>query len=248
MGATLDALRDLQEIEHQLVDIRKQLQKKQNIVAVHEKKLGAVEQEIALAQAEVRRSQVDFQAMDVDVQSRTGTVAKYREQLNSIRTNKEYAAMLAQMNNEKADLARVEEKALALMQAIEQRQADIAVKLKQVEAEKTRRDELTDQSDQTRQSYAGKLGALEDTWKTAAARLPADALRTFQRLSERFEGEAIVRCERTHPRRDEYICGGCHMGLTAEVANALLTRDEVRTCKNCGRILFMDRAGQKSDE
>lgn len=242
MGATLDALRELQEIEHQIIDIRKQIRKKENVVAAHEKKLAALNQQVAGGQAEIRRHQVDFAALDVDVKARTAQITKLREQLNSVRTNKEYAAMLAQMNNDKADLARVEQKALEHMQAIEQRQGEINGKLEQLAAEQARRDELVDQVQQAQQSFAPKLQSLEKTRDAAAAKVPPDALRIFQRLSERFEGEAIVRCERTHPRRDEYICGGCHMGLTAEVANALMTRDEIRTCKNCGRILYIDKA------
>jgi predicted nucleic acid-binding Zn-ribbon protein len=241
MGATLDALRDLQDIEHQIVDIRKQLQKKQNMVDAHERKISGLQKEIATAQEELRRMQLEFSALDLDVKTRTANVTKAREQLNGVKTNKEYAALLAQLNNDKADLTRAEQRAMEYMQSLEQRQAEIAAKTQQLEAEQSRREELLDQSDQTRQSFANRLGQLEEQWKAAAAKVPADALRTFQRLSERFEGEALVKCEKTHPRRDDYVCGGCYMSLTAEVANALLTRDEVRTCKNCGRILTIER-------
>jgi predicted nucleic acid-binding Zn-ribbon protein len=43
----------------------------------------------------------------------------------------------------------------------------------------------------------------------------------------------------------EYVCGGCYMSLTAEHANALRTRDELRFCDNCGRILYLEEEKQQ---
>jgi len=40
------------------------------------------------------------------------------------------------------------------------------------------------------------------------------------------------------------VCGGCYMSLNAEHANVLRTRDEIRTCDNCKRILYMEAQPQ----
>lgn len=242
MGVTLDALRELQEIEHQIVDIRRQLKKKESIVAVHQKKIAGFQSQIAAARGELQRLQVEFQAQDTDIKARSAQIAKQREHLNSVRTNKEYASFLAQLNNDRADLTRIEQAAMEQMQAIESQQAAIAALQEQMRAEEVRRDELADQSGQAQQSYSVKLEQLLAQRKKAAGGVPADALQTFERLSDRFDGEVLVKCERTHPRKDEFICSGCYMSLTTEVANALLTRDELRTCRNCGRILYFDKS------
>lgn len=237
MGATSDALMALQEVEYQIVDIRRQLRKKENVVAAHEKKLTDLRRGLEAAKAELQRIQIEFQSLDVDVKARSATIQKHREQLNTIKTNKEYAAMLAQLNNDKADLTRIEQQALDRMQAVEQRQADMAVKAEQIRAEEAKRDELLDQAQQARKSYDSHLRELESKRAAAAAKVPADVLRTFERLSERYDGDAIARVERTHPRKDEFICGGCNLAVRQEVANSLMTRDDVLTCKNCGRIM-----------
>jgi predicted nucleic acid-binding Zn-ribbon protein len=44
----------------------------------------------------------------------------------------------------------------------------------------------------------------------------------------------------------DYVCGGCYMSLNAEHVNALRTRDEIRTCDNCGRILYLEAEAEKS--
>lgn len=242
MGVTLDALRELQEVEHQIVDIRRQLKKKESIVAVHQKKIAGFQSQISAAKGELQRLQIEFQAQDTDIKARSAQIAKQREHLNSVRTNKEYASFLAQLNNDRADLTRIEQSAMEQMQAIESQQAAIAALQEQMRAEEVRRDELADQSGQAQQSYSVKLEQLLAQRKKAAGSVPAEALHTFERLSDRFDGEVLVKCERTHPRKDEFICSGCYMSLTTEVANALLTRDELRTCRNCGRILYFDKS------
>ena len=75
----------------------------------------------------------------------------------------------------------------------------------------------------------------------AAEEVEPRTIALFDRLSERYEGEVLAEVERTNPRRDDFLCTGCHMSLRVEVANMLKSRDELVTCKSCGRILFMHR-------
>lgn len=239
MGAALDALRELQEIEHQIVDVKRQLRKKERVVEGQQKRMATLEKQIAADRAELNRLQVAFQQLDLDVKSRSANIQKSREQLNSVKTNKEYAAVLAQLNNDKADVTQIEQQALEKMQEIEAKQAEVKEKEDQLAAAEGRRAELQDQADQTKQSYAGKLGELQRERDDLARNVSKETLMLFDRLSERFDGEVLATCDRTHPRRDEYICGGCYLSLTAEVANTLMSRDDIVTCKNCGRILVI---------
>jgi predicted nucleic acid-binding Zn-ribbon protein len=80
--------------------------------------------------------------------------------------------------------------------------------------------------------------------------VPQEALAVFERIAESYDGEgmAVVEVQGKKPPH-EYICGGCYMSLSAEHANALKVRDEIRTCDNCGRILYMEMQvqGAKAD-
>ncbi|MDX2198089.1 MAG: C4-type zinc ribbon domain-containing protein [Phycisphaerae bacterium] len=237
MGAARDALRQLQEIEHQIVDIKRQLRRKEGVVSAQEKKLAELRKSVEAEKAGIQRAQMDFNSLDVDVKARTAGIQKDREQLNAVRTNKEYAAVLKQLNNDKADLSRLETEALARLQTVEAQQAALQQRLQQLQSEESRREELVDQAAQARKSFDTRLGELQAQRAKVAASLPPETVRTFDRLSEHFDGEVLATVERTHPRRDEFVCGGCFLTVTAEVANALTTRDDLHLCKNCGRIL-----------
>ena len=119
MGATLEALIELQDVELQIVDIRRQLAAKQRSMARQAAKVRSAEEAFAQAKADLKRTQVAADEADVDVKGRDANVNKLRDNLNTVRTNKEYAAILSQLNNEKADRTRVEARALELMSEVE---------------------------------------------------------------------------------------------------------------------------------
>jgi len=242
MGSVLEALLELQDIELQLVDIRRQLQHKRQLVQRQGARLQAIRDKLAVEHEAVRRMQMDVDAIDVDLKGHMAQVSRLREHLNTVRTNKQYAAILAQLNNEKADASRLEAKALEMMANIEARRKAMAAYEEEERAEAARLEDLRAQAAAADAMFAPKVAELERRRAEAAKRLDAKILTLFERLSDRYEGEALAKIERTHPRKDEFMCSGCHMSLSAECYNALMIRDEVQTCRNCGRILHIDRS------
>lgn len=241
MGATLESLRNLQDIELQIVDIRRQLESKERAVRRQAEKLKTAQDELEHQREELKRTQMQMDDVDVTLRGRNEHVGKLRDTLNTVKTNKEYAAVLSQLNNEKADVTRLEARAYELLSSVEEKKRLAAEKQQAVQHEADRLENLRTQFEQGRASFADRLKVLERQRDRAAEALDPKSLDLFNRVSERYEGEVMARVIQTHPRRQEYLCDGCNMSLAAERANALLTRDEVITCDNCGRILFIEK-------
>jgi predicted nucleic acid-binding Zn-ribbon protein len=239
MGAKLQALFALQDIELQIVDIRRQLERKKRRVKTQHRKRQAAREAVEVERLSIRKSQAEFDTLDVDIKGRSANINRLREHLNTVRTNKEYAAVLARMNNEKADVSRLESRALQIMQSVEARKQELAHHEQAEAAETERLEDFQAQLEQAQQSFAGRLGRLQKQRDEAAAQTEPKTITLFNRLSKRYEGEVLAEIERTNPRRDEFVCTGCHMSLRVEVVNMLKSRDEIVTCKSCGRILFM---------
>lgn len=239
MGAKLQALLELQDIEFQIVDIRRKLGQKERLVRAQQKKIDGHKAGVEAERAEIRRMQSSFDEADLDVKSRSSHISKLREHLNGVKTNKEYATVLQQINGEKADVSRVETRALELMAALDARKAALVDKEKAEAAEVARLDLLKQEVTQTTTAFSGRTSDLEKRRAAAAAKLDRDAMALFERLSERYEGEVTAELQKPNPRFDEFVCGGCNMNVQTDRANILRTRDELVTCKNCGRILFV---------
>jgi predicted nucleic acid-binding Zn-ribbon protein len=242
MGALLESLLTLQDLELQIVDIRRQLATRERAVERQAAKVRAAEQALDEERAAYKRAQAQQDELDVDLKTRQANVTRLRENLNSVRTNKEYAALMSQLNNEKADTTRLETRAYELLEGVEVRKRTVAERQAAVDHDRHRLTDIQAQLEQGRQSFADRLGALERQRGAAAENIDAKSLDLFNRISERYEGEVMARVVRIHPRRHEYMCEGCNMALAAERANALLTRDDVITCGNCGRILHINKS------
>ena len=98
----------------------------------------------------------------------------------------------------------------------------------------------------TQQQLGGRLAELQteiDQTRplrdTAASEVPAKAREMFERLADRYEGEALAPISRPKPRREEYVCTACNMELVVDLYNRLHTRDEVVYCPSCRRMLFI---------
>ncbi len=241
MGAQLEALRALQDVELQIVDIRRQLAAKERAVKRQSAKLRSAEEAHTAARDDLKHTQVEMDALDVDVKARNGHIAQLRDNLSTVKTNKEYAAVMAQLNNEKADLNRLEQRAYQLLETVEEKKKVVSEQEQLVKDEAARLENLKVQFSQSQTSFSQHLEQLKSERTTAANSVEPKFRAMFERVSERYEGEVMAEVIRTHPRRDEFMCDGCQMALAMERANALMSRDEIITCDNCGRILYIER-------
>ena len=153
--------------------------------------------------------------------------------------NKEYAAILTQINTDRADNTKLEEQglqALAQADAVMKEASEIGA---QRDKDQARRDELASALQEYEDENAMRKAELEKQREELAAELPQDVYRTFRRAAGKHEGEALVQVEQHNPRLAEYSCGGCSIGVTLEQVNAIRNRGEISVCSSCGRLLWM---------
>lgn len=241
MGQMLDGLLKLQSIERDLSQVRRRLKTRQSAVDLQQRRIDQHQQqwEALYEKSSTRRKDADRH--ELDLRQSEEHVAKLRSALNTAKTNKEYAAVLTQINTLKADNAKLEESTIKIIQDVDVVRAEADKIKQQIEAEKKRLDEIMQTNAAEIEKLNGMLAELNAKRDQATVGLAADHLTVFQRVADRYEGEAMaaVQIEGKKPPY-EYICGGCFMSLSAEHANALKVRDEIRTCNNCGRILYME--------
>jgi uncharacterized protein len=197
------------------------------------------QQRVELAQ---QHKQLQVQASTFEHQSRDSQarVEHLRQQMNSVKTNKEYSALLVEMNTLKIEKEKLEEQALQQLERVEAvakeiQEADqkIVVQQKLVQGAaaevQARRDEV-----------AQELTEATAHRKEAASKLPAEILEIYQRAANTHEGEAMAEVIEENRRGMEYTCGGCYMGIPIELLNALLRNDDRPViCSSCSRILYV---------
>ena len=239
MGPVLDALTKLQSVENTLRAAKAKLSRCRRNVIIKENQLRALQSSLEAKKEEMQLTQIQIDRLELELKSRDETLAKYRTALNSAKNNKEYAAILTELNTNKADSSKIENQSLELLRNIDIDQASCQEVKDQIEQQKEELNGLRKESDVQSQKFEAEIAEIKKDWEQATDGIPEDALKTFKRVADTYDGEVIAEVEIHDARMGGYTCGGCFMGLTNETANLLMTKDEVIRCPNCARILII---------
>ena len=242
MGTVLNALVKLQSVENNLRAAKAKLARCRRNVIIKENQLRALQNSLEAKQEEIQLTKIQIDRLELELKSTDQTLTKYRAALNNAKSNKEYAAILTELNTTKADNSKIESQTLELMKNTDADQQQCDQIKQQIEQEKTELNEIRKQAEELAKKYEAEISEIEQQWKKAASEVGADALEIFKRVAETYDGEAIAEIEVHDNRSGVYTCGGCFMSLTTETANTLLSRDEIIRCPNCTRILYLKEA------
>jgi len=195
---------------------------------------------LASRQEEIKHRKTQVSQLELEFKTREVNIGKLRAQLNAAKNNKEYSAILTQLNTDRADNSKLEERILEELTAIDK----LKVSLDEIEKtlEENKKDLAGAESEfqEFKQGLQQEIDTLEKEHDAVSQEVAPKDLLIFERVAEAHEGEAMAKVVKPDPREMEYICDGCNMSIPAEKVNALLTRDEIQLCNICGRILFCE--------
>lgn len=240
MSATLDALQVLQQVTLKLTALQAKIQQKKRSVRTHKKRMVLRETELAAEHQTIMERQSAMAQVELEVKVREAEIDKLREALNKAKTNKEYAAILTQLNTGKADNSKLEDRILGMMDELDGLKGHEEELRTIIQKEHDSLQTATKVAQAFEQDSLAELQALEAERADAASTVPIETLSIFERVANRHDGEALARVMRPHPKREEFICDGCNMGVTLEQYVVLQARNEIQLCHNCGRVLFLD--------
>jgi uncharacterized protein len=239
MGPVLHGLIKLQSVENQLRAIKAKIARSRRNVLIQENRVRSLQSALDAKKEEIQLTRIQSDRLDLDLKSRDETIAKLRAALNTAKTNREYAAVLTELNTNKADSTKLENQVLDLMKNIEADEKDCMDISRQVEEEKQKLDAIRKESEEKVSLYEGQIEAVQKDWNTAAQAIPPEPLQVFTRVADTYDGEAIAPVEQQDGKVQVFSCGGCFMGIPTDLANLLMTKDEVIRCPNCTRILVL---------
>lgn len=229
MKSIIDQLRALNDLDVQLQTIRKDLQRLPKELAEKEEEPRLIKEQIERRVVEINKSRAEADSLDLDLKAGTEAMKKLSNQMNMLRTSKEFEAVRRQIDTQKISNNRNEEKALELLQEVDAKVKEVnelKTKLQETEKrlaeEKARVEKDVSELKTQEQDLAGRRQAL-------AKNLPEKELGIYDRIVV-SRGQAIAKISRG-------VCAACHMQLPPQVHNLVLIGKELVTCSSCGRIL-----------
>ncbi|MGH2272193.1 zinc ribbon domain-containing protein [Anaerohalosphaeraceae bacterium U12dextr] len=240
MGPVLHGLIKLQRVENKLRAVQNKLARCRRSVLFQENQLRTLQDSLEAKHEEIKLTRIQVDRLELELRSRDEHLTKLRSALNTARTNKEYSAILTELNTSKADDSKIESQILELMKNIDADQALCLDIQKQIEEQKIKLEQTRSESEGKAQELEKEISVIQKEWDLMAQKVPVDVLQIFKRVAETYDGQATATVERTDENAATYSCGGCFMGIPAEIVNVLSNRDEIMRCANCTRILVLE--------
>ena len=170
---------------------------------------------------------------ELDLASKDEGVKKLQTQLYSLKTNKEYQAMLQQINDAKADASVIEDKILQLFDQVDKAKDDIDKEKQRLKEEEgvfvgekkkieTRMKEIDD-----------RLAQLEAQRQQVIPEIEPKILVQYDRILANRDGLAIVSVK-------DNSCQGCNMHVPPQVINLIKMYERIITCEVCNRMLYIE--------
>ncbi|HVT80546.1 MAG TPA: C4-type zinc ribbon domain-containing protein [Phycisphaerae bacterium] len=236
---TLPALLALYKIDRELQQYRVSLDNVQKDQKRQQLKIAGLVKELDTQDTAHKKLQADISTREMEIKTRQDHIEKARASLNSTKTNKEYSAILITISAEKAEVAKMETALLEIMQQAETLAKSVAGLREQIGHEQRELAKIESEHADKVSTLNGQISGLQAKRNDAAKSVPAEALRQYDRVSQKYPGDAMAPVEFDESDLDSVSCGSCFMGLNVEHLNALRGRDAVRRCDSCNRILYL---------
>jgi uncharacterized protein len=240
MDAQLNLLIQLQEIDGKLRALVDQKKRLPEILAEFERRRAANQANLEEVKEKLQIAQKNKRDRDQDLEAEVQKVDKLKAHTSEIKNNKEYQALLKEIEAAEQANKAIEDDILGLMEKIDAATASI------IAAENhTREEEEALQSEQKKiESEFAKteddLKTIEQSRQDFVTRIEPVVYARYQKLIGTKAGIAI-----TEVRGES--CSGCYMSIPPQVFVNVKKNESIITCPNCGRILYFKDAILQKD-
>lgn len=234
MLPSVEKLLILQERDRQIAHLQVELSAIAPQRANIQGRVNAAEAELEAGRAKLKHLEADRKKLELEVESRKQLIEKYSLQQFQTKRNEEYRALTHEIENCRAEIVKLEDQQLEIMEQAEATQkltAEARHRAEEVrrEAEKQLADLATRE-----QNLRKHLAELTHGRTALAAAVDSALLHRYERLRKSKGDRVVVGVEHG-------ACGGCHVGLPAQVVIGCRAEQEITACPNCGRILYYTR-------
>jgi hypothetical protein len=223
---------DLQIMDEEIFRFKRELREKPAELEALKTEFESKKVMLKSLEDKLKSIQVIQKELELDLKAKEEGISKADGSLSLLKTNKEYQARLLEIENMKADKSIIEEKVLlgyddvdAARRALEAEKAIVIQYEKEFSAKKK-------QVDDDVAIIGDQLKVKESQRARIAPEVRPDYLSRYERVLKNKDGLGIVKVL-------DHSCGGCYMHLTEQVMNELKKYEQIISCDQCARILYL---------
>ena len=234
MLETIEKLLLLQDRDRRIHRVQQELAQIGPERDTYHTKATATQAQLETAKTSLKQIESDRKRLEVDVGVKKQQIEKYANQQLQTRKNEEYRALSHEIDTCKAEITKIEDEEIVLMEQAETVQKEAVRLLRETDETKKLAEGQIAQLNQREENLKKELGELQRGRAELAAAVDQTVCQRYERLFK-SKGENVV------VGVQHGVCGGCHMKLPAQILVMCQAQQEIVSCTNCGRILYYTR-------
>ncbi len=227
----LSLLFKVQEIDTKIDAAYSEIEDRKKTMEEYAEKLRLMKETVENKKKEIAKINVDKKEKELTVSSMDGEIGKHSRELNAVKSNVAYKALLAEINVAKEKKSVVEDGILELMMQEEtasQEFKNLTQNLLAFEKEAQVKKDVLDTEIKGFELIIENLG--KDKGNIISG-LPRNIADIYENIRKKKMGVAVVELI-------GHICGGCHKNLPLRVVDEVRKGTEIIVCEYCQRILY----------
>lgn len=231
MKEQIDSLINLQTIEKDTENIKSVLNDVSKRTEALDAEIGMFQKAIESDELELEGLQKKYRSWESDAQLDLSRVKKSETNLRSVKTNKEYQAILKEIDDLRTKTSQIEDEMLECLDRMD----DLGNTIEAERKEYKELIEITKQEKQTIEDDAAEkmklLAQLEMDRNRASKIIDPELLSKYTVIKDLVKIMAIAPVKNA-------VCRGCNLNIPPQMYNELRKGDELRFCPNCQRMIY----------
>ena len=232
MNAELQTLIELQSYDSKIATLDAEAARLPKQIEAIQASLAEAKKTVDAFKAKIDQTRKDLRGKEKDLEVHAVKRAKEEARLYEVKTNKEYSAVLAEIEEIKQEKGRVEEEILVLMESQERLTADIKDAEGRYKTRETQGKQEEAALQEKLRAVEADLALVRTERAELARQLPAPVLADYDKLLRARGGLALAQVVKPN------LCGGCRMTVTPQRLQELRAQSALLPCESCGRYLY----------
>jgi len=230
----LELLLKLQVIDYDLGELERSKDYLPDMMENLNREIEDTKHKLADTKQRLEEARVSHKSMELELKTKEAELQKYQQQMMSIKTNKEYDALVAEIDTLKLAISDGETTTLETMEVIEQLTQEVAtLKEKEVQILENNQKQLSILQEKM-DSIGDKVSDKRNDRDAVVHSIPKRTFSTYERVRKGRGGRAVVLVRKR-------ACSSCFKALTPRKIQEIKKGNAVHTCDYCGCLLYWDK-------
>ena len=231
MNEELETLCEVQKLDTKIIENEKKRALGPLRIEEMTREIGQVKEKLVKEKEVIEELEKERRKKEQELEAEKAQVKKVEAKLHEVKTNKEYQAILKEIETARAANDKTEEEVILLMERVEEMKKDYQSSVKQLSKREKEAAEEIKELEKAIKTVEGAVADLRREKEKLLKEVGQDLKARYRILIEKRGGVAVVNVKNG-------TCLGCFMSIPPQLFIEVMKNSKLLTCPSCNRIFF----------